>query len=49
MEIFMTQTTVQKYHFIVLLARISNVLVVAMADPKNNNFDDKEKLRFFVA
>ena len=48
-EIFMTQTTVQKYHFIVLLARISNVLVVAMADPKNNNFDDKEKLRFFVA
>ena len=47
-EIFMTQTTVQKYHFIVLLARISNVLVVAMDDLKNNNFGEKQKLKIFA-
>ena len=44
----MTQTIVQKYHFIMLLARISNVLVVAMADLKNNNFGEKQKLKFFA-
>ena len=42
----MTQTTVQTYHFIMLLARISNVLVVAMADLKN--FGEKQKLKFFA-
>ena len=47
-EIFMTQTTVQKYHFITLSARISNIVVVAMGDLKNYNFDEKQKLQFFV-
>ena len=47
-EIFMTQTTVQKYHFITLSVRISNIVVVAMGDLKNYNFDEKQKLQFFV-
>ena len=47
-EIFMTQTTVQKYHFITLSVRISNIVVVATGDSKNYNFDEKQKLQFFV-